>query len=244
MPLLPVTRFSHVAALGRPDEDYPNRHSPGTWISARSCSVVASSDEVVEGVCAIGGEWRNWRRLTLLLVCAGLAGCVSAPPTRDGPPDRSAPIEGTRRSPLSEPPGAYFDEVTQETVQTTICVSGWTATVRPSTSFTNGVKLLMLKRAGLPISDAQRYELDHFVPLALGGHPRSEDNLWLEPWNGTWNAKVKDHLERKLQVMVCVGQMTLSAARRAIQDGWKAAYRKFLGTNPRDLNLEDRDSVD
>jgi hypothetical protein len=122
--------------------------------------------------------------------------------------------------------------VTQANVNKTICVPGWTATVRPSTSFTQALKKLMLTRAGLPAGDSIKYELDHFVPLAAGGHPRSEDNLWLQKWDGAWNARVKDHLERKLQVMVCAGEITLHTARTAIQHDWHAAYRKYVAADP------------
>jgi hypothetical protein len=88
--------------------------------------------------------------------------------------------------------------------------------VRPSPSFTNGMKHLMLKRAGLDPTGAAKYELDHFVPLAMGGHPHSED-------------KVKDRLERKLQIIVCTGQLSLRSAREAIQKGWHDAYGKLDG---------------
>jgi hypothetical protein len=113
-----------------------------------------------------------------------------------------------------------------------MCVAGWTATVRPSTSFSQGLKRLMLTRAGLDPGDAMVYELDHFVPQALGGHPRSTDNLWLQRWDGNWNAPTKDRLEKKLQVMVCAGKLALSRARAAIQSGWRAAYRKYVGGSP------------
>jgi len=80
-----------------------------------------------------------------------------------------------------------------------------------------------------------KYELDHFVPLALGGHPRSEDNLWLQKWDGAWNARVKDRLERKLQVMVCAGELTLQSARQAIQNDWHAAYRQYVPSDARPI---------
>jgi len=60
-------------------------------------------------------------------------------------------------------------------------VSGWpwlamwlsrTATVRPATSFTQALKGTMMTPAGLNPKDAIKYEPDHFVPLAIGGHPR------------------------------------------------------------------------
>lgn len=161
------------------------------------------------------------------------------------PAERSAPP--TRRSPFTEPPGAFFADVKQGNVAETICVPGWTATVRPSTSFTQGLKKVMLARAGLPAADAVKYELDHFVPLAVGGHPSSEDNLWLQRWDGAWNARVKDRLERRLKVMVCAGEITLHTARTAIQHDWHAAYRKYVAADPsiapREIALEEEEVV-
>jgi hypothetical protein len=87
------------------------------------------------------------------------------------------------------PRGAINDDVTQANIQQTICVPGWTATVvRPSTSYTNGLRAKLLRDQGLPQVDAAKYELDHLIPLALGGHPRKPENLWLQPWDGEWGA--------------------------------------------------------
>ena len=90
----------------------------------------------------------------------------------------------------------------------------------------------MLRDAGVPESEAIKYELDHFVPLALGGHPRSIDNLWLQHWDGPWSARVKDRLERALQLKVCAGQVALDAARSAIERDWKRAYEIYVGRVP------------
>ena len=178
----------------------------------------------------------------LLSIALWTAGCATVPAVREQPEPASTAAQ--HRSPLMEPPGAFLAEVTQATVATTICVPGWTSTVRPSPSFTNAVKLRMLKRAGLEPGEAAEYELDHFVPLALGGHPRSEENLWLQPWSGTWGARVKDQLERRLQVMVCAGQLSLQTAREAIQRGWKEAYRRFVGGSREDLPQSEFQQVD
>ena len=43
--------------------------------------------------------------------------------------------------------GALNSNVTHDTITQTICVRGYTKSVRPSTSFTNSVKGLLLKRA-------------------------------------------------------------------------------------------------
>jgi hypothetical protein len=95
----------------------------------------------------------------------------------------------------------------------------------------------MLARAGLPAADAVKYELDHFVPLAVGGHPHSEDNPWLQKWDGAWNARVKERPERRLQVMVCAGEITLHTARTAIQHDWLAAYCKYVAADPFEAEL-------
>src|SRR5450432_569384 len=80
--------------------------------------------------------------------------------------------------------------------------------------------------------DTNFAKLDHFVPLAIGGHPRSEDNLWLQRWDGEWNARIKDRLERRLQMMVCAGRLTLHIARTAVQDDWRAPNMKYVAAKP------------
>jgi hypothetical protein len=119
-------------------------------------------------------------------------------------------------------------DVTAATINETICVVGYTKTVRPSTSYTNGVKRLLLRRAGLSDEDKADYELDHIIPLALGGHPRNLTNLMLQPWEGEDGAKRKDKLEVKLQCLVCTGKVPLDEARADIFNDWQAAAKKHL----------------
>ena len=51
----------------------------------------------------------------------------------------------------------------------------------------------------LGVAGRHRFELDHIIPLALGGHPRNSRNLMLQVWSGHDGAKRKDRLEVKLQ---------------------------------------------
>ena len=123
-------------------------------------------------------------------------------------------------------PGAFNPAVKQSTIRTTICVSGWTATVRPPTSYTNRLKVQGIRDYGYADKRLSSYEEDHLVPLAVGGSPRSPKNLWPERYAGKWGARVKDKLERFLQRRVCDGTIRLSTARRAFRD-WKFAFKRY-----------------
>jgi hypothetical protein len=62
--------------------------------------------------------------------------------------------------------------LTQSSIDDTICVSGWTATVRPPTSYTNALKAQQIGESGYSDTDPSDYEEDHLIPLELGGAPR------------------------------------------------------------------------
>jgi hypothetical protein len=119
--------------------------------------------------------------------------------------------------------------VTTSTMDTTICVHGWTATVRPPATYTNKVKLRQLQAQGLDPAAARDYELDHVVPLALGGAPAALPNLRLQPWAGPCSAHSKDVLESTLHRAVCAGKVPLATAQHAIATDWPAAYRRYVG---------------
>lgn len=118
-------------------------------------------------------------------------------------------------------PGAINPEVTQANIQTTICKSGWTSTVRPPSSYTNTLKTMQLSRYGQP-SQLKNYEEDHLIALEIGGAPTNPDNLWPEPrWgqSGT-TAASKDQEENRLRNAVCSGQMDLAAAQQTMVLDW------------------------
>lgn len=118
-------------------------------------------------------------------------------------------------------------DVRPDTLDATICQSGYTRTVRPSTTYTNGVKRKLMREAGLDPAQAREYELDHIIPLALGGSPRALDNLMLQPWEGEDGAKKKDKLEARLQKCVCAGVLDLTEAQDAISANWQEAARHY-----------------
>lgn len=126
-------------------------------------------------------------------------------------------------------PGATDPHVTQATIDTTICRSGgYTKAVRPPASVTATEKRSALSAYddGAPTSS---YELDHLVPLELGGSPNSPRNLWPEPGRAP---NPKDKLETALHDLVCSHRMTLTDAQDAVAGDWVNAYRQVLGTPP------------
>ena len=78
-------------------------------------------------------------------------------------------------------PGAINPDVTQQTIETTICVRGWTRLVRPPENYTEALKREQIKTYGYDDRRLRDYEEDHLIPLALGGAPTDPRNLWPEP---------------------------------------------------------------
>jgi len=122
--------------------------------------------------------------------------------------------------PMPDPacaPGAIDPAVTQANIATTICRSGYTDTVRPSTSQTNKVKAQMYKSYGIPAGTTS--ELDHLVSLELGGS-NDTANLWPEVGK---LPNSKDAVENALHRAVCSGKVQLAAAQQAIAANWMTA---------------------
>lgn len=161
------------------------------------------------------------------LVAFALVGCTSATgtghssttakPTTVVP--TSAPASTTRGGPdYSPPPGALNPAVTQATIRVTICVVGWTATVRPPLAYTSALKLTQLAVRHMPETAAQ-VEEDHFIPLELGGAPRDPANLWPEPRSGAHaSSPGKDLAENRLHREVCAGTISLAQGRAEIRN--------------------------
>jgi hypothetical protein len=124
-------------------------------------------------------------------------------------------------------------DVTQNSISTTICVKGYTKSVRPATSYTNGIKKKLMREQGIDLSRIHEFELDHIIPLEVGGHPRNPSNLMLQPWEGEAGAHAKDKLENRLHSYVCKGKVLLEDAQRCIAENWVNCTAKYPGKNRR-----------
>jgi hypothetical protein len=123
-------------------------------------------------------------------------------------------------------PGAIDPAVTQDNIQSTICVSGYTKTVRPSSTITHRLKLQIMMAYGIN-GDPSEYELDHFIPLELGGCGDCVANLWPERYDLEFGAKEKDRVENFLHRRVCSGGLTLEQGQNAMRDDWVKVYEQM-----------------
>jgi hypothetical protein len=71
------------------------------------------------------------------------------------------------------------------------------------------------------------FELDHLVPLEIGGGPADVANLWPEPYAGPNGAHTKDILENKLKAEICAGTIDLRSTESCIAVDWIACARSY-----------------
>jgi hypothetical protein len=105
-------------------------------------------------------------------------------------------------------PGVLNSDVTQANIGRTICVAGWTRTVRPPVEYTNALKVKQM-RAYRELGSPSDYQEDHLISLELGGNPTDPRNLWPEPYP---RAAQVDQIENDLNARVCSGALSLADA--------------------------------
>ncbi|MFG3223706.1 hypothetical protein ACGF07_02825 [Kitasatospora sp. NPDC048194] len=167
------------------------------------------------------------------LTTAGTAHAATASAHATTAPHTRAALAATCSQsylPLPDPvctPGATNPDVTQDTIDDTICVGGYSTSIRPSTSYTNRLKVQQIAQYGYADTNTADYEEDHFIPLSLGGHPTDPRNLWPEPRYAvgpdSQASTDKDSVEYKLYRAVCNHQVDLVPAQRAIATDWTTA---------------------
>jgi hypothetical protein len=162
--------------------------------------------------------------LSLALCTLLILLCMKLSPQHQGQPARS--LKASRPAGLlPDPrltPGASDPAVTQANIHSTICQHGYTRLVRPPFQVSNRLKHQVMDLYHVAGS-THDYELDHLVPLELGGSPTALNNLWPQSWTSP-GAHEKDNVELYLHDRVCQGSMTLLDAQHAIATDWYAVY--------------------
>lgn len=83
-------------------------------------------------------------------------------------------------------------------------------------------------RYGIRRHERGQYEVDHLIPLELGGS-NSVKNLFPEAARPKPGFHQKDRLENRLHKEVCDGTMTLHDASHQIAVNWLKAYHHEFG---------------
>jgi len=110
-----------------------------------------------------------------------------------------------------------------------ISVPGYTKKVR---NVPEEVKRRVYAEYGILTHAPREYEVDHLIPLEIGGN-NSIKNLWPQSYiTQPWNAHVKDVLENRLHLLVCSGKLDLKTAQQEIAGNWIEAYKKYVGPEP------------
>ncbi len=111
-----------------------------------------------------------------------------------------------------------------------MCQVGYAAGMR---HYDRKLRNQVFESYGLVDVDRRDYELDHLIPISIGGASDDAKNLWPESRRTRpWNAEVKDTLKDVLHREVCAGRVPLKEAQDAIRTDWIAAYLKFMGSEP------------
>jgi len=106
-----------------------------------------------------------------------------------------------------------------------VCRPGF---ARQARSVPESEKRKVFAEYGVTPEPGERFEIDHLVPLELGG-ANGLRNLWPQPFAGTWTAGQKDRLENALHRDVCRGGEPLGQAQEEIRQDWIAAYLSRFG---------------
>ena len=155
-------------------------------------------------------------------------------------PPRTKTSGCENRGPLPDPectPGDIDPKVTQENIHQTICVPGYTTSVRQVSEAEErrvyasyGIKVY--KEAGTKVYEINgvrqkpfgKHEVDHHIPLELGGS-NSKKNLTIEMAEPKPGFREKDGVEHHLHALVCREEISLVDAQVAIANDWTEVYK-------------------
>jgi hypothetical protein len=116
-------------------------------------------------------------------------------------------------------PGAVFPNATKQD----ICTPGYAKRAR---NVSKEKKAEVYRRYGVDKFPPGKGEVDHFIPLCLGGNNDLE-NLWPEPDLPETGFRQKDVAAVYLHNQVCSGQMALADAQAAIRTDWIKVYNEI-----------------
>ena len=129
-------------------------------------------------------------------------------------------------------PGATDPEVNEANISESICKVThftWTEGHMPPQSFLDPIEKDLIKQYGYEDTNLKHYQIDHLIPLSLGGHPTDVKNMWPQVLLAKWSARRKDYLEQVMHDKVCKGEVSLKEAQDMFRTDWIEGYKKYIG---------------
>jgi hypothetical protein len=188
----------------------------------------------------VGGGLTALAGAALLAAAAGVAAGTGPGQLQPAPSPTAAPCKArlSGQDWLPDPvctPGAVNPRVVADgpLYLNTICNPGWATAERKKYLTPSAAARVKRRMAGLygryAGSSLAGYELDHLVPISVGGDPADPRNLWLEA-PATWNPK--DSVEAWVNAEVCHGRMSLKAAVAGFEGNWTVLRVQGTPTRP------------
>lgn len=118
-------------------------------------------------------------------------------------------------------PGDVIPEATRDTV----CAKGYSKKMRGEVSKQD--KIYVYYRYGLTY-DSKHYQIDHFIPLSIGGSNKPE-NLWPQPIQNNAGFLEKQRVAQYLHEEVCADKINIKDAQEAVRKDWHHVYRHMKG---------------
>ena len=129
-------------------------------------------------------------------------------------------------------PGSLDSEVTQANLKESICKQthySWSEAHQPPVSFLQELFAQQTQAYGLTDNNFKHYQMDHLIPLSLGGNPTDPKNIWPQLLLTKWSARRKDYLEEEIHMKVCNGELPLADAQELFRKNWIEAYKRYIG---------------
>lgn len=105
------------------------------------------------------------------------------------------------------------------------CTPGYSKKVRDVPA---SVKRKVYELYGIRKRQPGEYEIDHLIPLQLGGS-NAIGNLWPHSrYLPRWHARMKTAVGQEMHRRVCRGELDYEVAQREIAHNWIAAYKKYM----------------
>ena len=153
-----------------------------------------------------------------VLACASVLAAADPLPgspdwvhARHEPSSTQAPTQAPAQPDPALTPGA----IDSHAPVAKLCTPGYTDSIRSVSRATKRAIIAEYRRK--PGWPAPPYEVDHWIPLELGGL-NAQANLWAQPLA---EARRKDVVESRLHRMICKGQIELREAQTRIRTWWE-----------------------